>query len=64
MTSAAAPAANVNRTIYAASAVFLQVLLGVLYSWSVFRGPLAQAHGWNQAQTIAPYRYSILAFAA
>jgi OFA family oxalate/formate antiporter-like MFS transporter len=40
------------------------VLLGVLYSWSVFRGPLAQAHGWTQAQTIAPYRYSLLAFAA
>jgi OFA family oxalate/formate antiporter-like MFS transporter len=30
----------------------------------VFRGPLAQLHGWSQSQTIAPYRYSILAFAA
>ncbi len=64
MTPAPAPAANTNRIIYAASAVFLQVLLGVLYSWAVFRGPLAQAHGWTQAQTIAPYRYSMLAFAA
>src|SRR5437588_10822149 len=42
----------------------MQVLLGVIYSWSVFRGPLAQLHGWSQAQTIAPYRYSLLAFAA
>jgi MFS transporter, OFA family, oxalate/formate antiporter len=42
----------------------MQILLGVLYSWSVFRGPLAQLHGWSQAQTIAPYRYSLLAFAA
>src|SRR4029079_10580434 len=49
---------------YAISAVFMQVLLGVIYSWSVFRSPLAQLHGWSQAQTIAPYRYSLLAFAA
>jgi MFS transporter, OFA family, oxalate/formate antiporter len=42
----------------------MQILLGVIYSWSVFRGPLAQLHGWSQAQTIAPYRYSLLAFAA
>ena len=42
----------------------MQILLGVIYSWSVFRNPLAQLHGWTQAETIAPYRYSILAFAA
>jgi len=42
----------------------MQVLLGVLYSWSVFRGPLAQLHGWSKTETIAPYRYSIIAFAA
>jgi len=49
---------------YAAAAVFMQVLLGVIYSWSIFRGPLAQLHGWTKAETIAPYRYSILTFAA
>lgn len=42
----------------------MQILLGVIYSWSVFRAPLAQLHGWSQSQTIAPYRYSLLAFAA
>lgn len=42
----------------------MQVLLGLLYSWSVFRGPLTQLHGWTKAETIAPYRYSMLAFAA
>ena len=42
----------------------MQVLLVVIYSWSIFRGPLAQLHGWTKAQTIAPYRYSILTFAA
>src|SRR5258708_26406523 len=61
------PASNAvpaGRLRYAAAAVFMQVLLGVIYSWSIFRGPLAQLHGWSKAQTIAPYRYSLLAFAA
>jgi OFA family oxalate/formate antiporter-like MFS transporter len=53
-----------GRIRYAAAAVAMQVLLGVIYSWSVFRGPLAQLHGWSKTQTIAPYRYSLLAFAA
>jgi len=57
-------AVPLGRLRYAAAAVFMQVLLGVLYSWSVFRGPLAQLHGWTKTQTIAPYRYSLLAFAA
>jgi OFA family oxalate/formate antiporter-like MFS transporter len=56
--------APAGRLRYAAAAVFMQVLLGVIYSWSIFRGPLAQLHGWSKAQTIAPYRYSILTFAA
>ncbi len=42
----------------------MQVLLGVIYSWSIFRGPLATLHGWSKSQTIAPYRYSLLTFAA
>ncbi len=42
----------------------MQVLLGILYSWSVFRGPLEQLHGWSRAQSVMPYRYSLLAFAA
>jgi OFA family oxalate/formate antiporter-like MFS transporter len=53
-----------GRWRYAAAAVFMQVLLGVIYSWSIFRGPLARLHGWSNAETIAPYRYSLLAFAA
>jgi OFA family oxalate/formate antiporter-like MFS transporter len=63
MTSAAS-AVSTNRVQYAAAAVFMQVLLGIIYAWSIFRGPLAQLHGWSNAQTIAPYRYSLLAFAA
>jgi OFA family oxalate/formate antiporter-like MFS transporter len=44
-------------------AMFMQIALGVLYSWSVFRGPLTAMHGWSKTQTIAPYRYSLLIFA-
>jgi OFA family oxalate/formate antiporter-like MFS transporter len=42
----------------------MQVLLGMLYSWSVFRGPLAKAYGWSNVQTNAPFSYSILALVA
>ncbi len=55
---------NLNRGRYAAAAIFMQVLLGILYSWSVFRGPLEALHGWTRAQTVMPYRYSLLSFAA
>lgn len=55
---------NLGRVRYAAGAIFMQVLLGILYSWSVFRGPLEQLHGWSRAQSVMPYRYSLLAFAA
>ena len=63
MTSTAI-AVPTNRLQYAAAAVFMQILLGIIYAWSIFRAPLAQLHGWSNAQTIAPYRYSLLAFAA
>lgn len=61
---AVSEAKNLNRGRYAAAAIFMQVLLGILYSWSVFRGPLEQLHGWTRAQSVMPYRYSLLAFAA
>ncbi len=54
---------NANRWRYAAAAIFLQVLLGILYSWSVFRGPLETLHGWTKAQSVLPYRYSLIVFA-
>ncbi len=58
-----APVVSESRVRYAAAAIFMQILLGVLYSWSVFRVPLAQLYGWTKAETIAPYRYSLLVFA-
>jgi OFA family oxalate/formate antiporter-like MFS transporter len=53
---------NERRWRFAAAAVVMQLCLGVIYSWSVFRGPLEQLHGWSKADSIAPYRYSMLFF--
>ncbi len=54
----------ISRTKYAVAPILMQVLLGMLYSWSVFRGPLARAYGWNNVQTNDPFSYSILALVA
>ncbi|MBM3740422.1 MAG: OFA family MFS transporter [Acidobacteria bacterium] len=51
-----------NRWTLAAAAVLMQVCLGIIYAWSVFRGPLSQAYGWDKTVTIAPYRWSTLFF--
>ena len=45
-----------------AAALVMQLCLGVLYSWAVFRGPLEELHGWSKSTSIAPYRYSLLFF--
>ncbi len=57
-----APSPSPARWRFAAAAVVMQLCLGVLYSWAVFRGPLAQLYGWPRSTTIAPFRYSLLAF--
>lgn len=64
--AASSPAAAVadSRVRHAVIAVFMQVVLTVVYSWSVFRGPLAVLHGWSKAQTNMPYAYALLGAAA
>lgn len=51
-----------NRWRFVAAALVMQLCLGVLYSWSVFRGPLEALHGWTMEESIAPFRYSLLSF--
>jgi OFA family oxalate/formate antiporter-like MFS transporter len=62
MAQAAATLATVpaSRARHAVIAVFMQMMLAVVYSWSVFRGPLTLLHGWSKAQTIMPYRYQLI----
>jgi len=55
-------AEQVNRWKFVYAALVMQLCLGVLYSWSVFRPVLAKATGWTGPQTIAPYRYSLVFF--
>ena len=52
-----------NRARHALVAVFMQIIVSVVYSWSVFRSPLTQLHGWSKAETIMPYRYSLIVVA-
>lgn len=35
----------------AAAAVVMQLCLGTVYAWSVFKKPLISAHGWGETQT-------------
>ena len=51
-----------NRWRFVGAALVMQLCLGVLYSWAVFRGPLTSLYGWTKVQTIAPYRWSVLMF--
>jgi MFS transporter, OFA family, oxalate/formate antiporter len=50
---------NVRRW-QAVISVFVQMLVSIVYSWSVFRGPLTVLNGWSKTQTITPYRYTLL----
>ncbi|NIS74990.1 MAG: MFS transporter [Deltaproteobacteria bacterium] len=55
-------AEKVNRWKFVGAALVMQMCLGVLYSWSVFRPALAYLNGWDKGTTVAPYRYSLLFF--
>jgi MFS transporter, OFA family, oxalate/formate antiporter len=39
-----------NRWLLAAAGVLIQVALGAVYAWSVFRDPLIKAFGWSIPQ--------------
>ena len=48
--------ASLRRWHYAAAAFVMQLCLGVIYAWSVVRGPLGPLYGWPKTATLAPYR--------
>lgn len=52
-----------NRWIFVAAAIAMQAVLGNLYSWSIFRDPLMERHGWSLAQATVPFQLSIAFFA-
>lgn len=57
------PAQLASPWLQVAYGLLMQLCLGALYSWSLFREPLTALHGWDRAATVAPYRYSLLFYA-
>jgi len=55
-----------NRWVIAIAGVFLQIVLGAVYAWSVFRIPLHNQFGWTISQITLTFTISIfmLGFAA
>jgi len=48
-----------NRFMIAIAGVLLQVALGAVYAWSVFRIPLMKRCGWNISQVTLTFTISI-----
>ena len=59
-------ASTSNRWVIAAAGVVMQVALGAVYAWSVFRIPLTKAFGWTIPQVTLAFTLAIfvLGFAA
>jgi MFS transporter, OFA family, oxalate/formate antiporter len=55
-----------NRWVISIAGVFLQIALGAVYAWSVFRIPLSKQFGWSISQVTFTFTISIfvLGFAA
>ena len=55
-----------NRWVIAIAGVFLQIALGAVYAWSVFRVPLVKQFGWTISEVTLTFTISIfvLGFAA
>src|SRR5437764_12453484 len=48
-----------NRWGIAIAGVFLQIALGAVYAWSVFRIPLSKQFGWSISQVTFTFTISI-----
>ena len=48
-----------NRWIIAAAGAFMQIALGAVYAWSVFRGPLVSQFGWSISEVTLTFTISI-----
>jgi MFS transporter, OFA family, oxalate/formate antiporter len=49
-----------NRWIIAAAGVVMQIALGAVYAWSVFRNPLMKSFGWSVSQVTWTFTLAIL----
>jgi OFA family oxalate/formate antiporter-like MFS transporter len=55
-----------NRWLIAIAGIFMQIALGAIYAWSVFRIPLTKAYGWTIPQVTLVFQVTvfIVGFAA
>lgn len=51
---------TVNRWLIALAGVLMQIALGAVYAWSVFRNPLIKAHGWSIPDVTLTFQITIL----
>jgi len=49
-----------NRWLIAAAGVVMQVALGVVHTWSVFRIPPTKSYGWTVSQVTLAFELAIL----
>ncbi len=49
-----------NRWIIAVAGVIMQIALGAVYAWSVFRIPLSKAFGWTISQVTLTFTIAML----
>src|SRR6266478_2573365 len=50
---------GMNRWVIATAGIFLQIALGAVYAWSVFRTPLARQFGWSIPEVTLTFTISI-----
>src|SRR5882762_10697383 len=48
-----------NRWLVAAAGIVMQIALGAVYAWSVFRNPLSQSYGWTVSQATLIFELAI-----
>ena len=51
---------NTNRWIIAIAGILMQVALGAVYAWSVFRIPLTRTYGWGISQVTFAFELAIV----
>jgi len=49
-----------NRWIIATAGILMQIALGAVYAWSVFRIPLTKTYGWTISQVTFAFELAIL----
>ena len=49
-----------NRWLIAVAGIVMQIALGAVYAWSVFRIPLTKSHGWSVSQVTLTFELAIL----